>query len=110
MTPTGSSSGRTMVRDTTSESTEEGAATREHQRQQCPMDRARERAHRMRHDQPDEADDAAGRDARRRQKRGAEIDQAPGAIHVRPQVVSLLLTKGDEVERPRAQADRDQRQ
>ena len=42
-------------------------------------------------DQPHEPDDTAGGDAGRGEKSGAQVDQAPGAVYLRPEMVGRLL-------------------
>ena len=111
ITPTGSSSGRTTVRATTSDSTRKLPPTTNDQRQQRAVERPGHGADRVGHHQADEADDAAGGDAGRGEQRGAHVDQPPGAIHVGAEVVGRLFAQGEQVEaRGRARPDDAERQ
>ena len=70
ITPTGSSSGRTTVRETTSASTRKQPPPAKTSGQERPMQRPRDGPHRVGHDQSDEADDAAGGHAGGGEQRG----------------------------------------
>ena len=105
ITPTGSSSGRTTVRATTSERTRKRPPTRKTSGSRRPMQRPRDGADRVGHHQADEADDAAGGDARRGEQRGAEVDQTAGPVHVGAEVMRRLFAQGEQVEAAGAEAD-----
>jgi hypothetical protein len=61
----------------------------------------------MRYDQPDEADDTAGRHACRGQERGREVDHSPQPIHFCSKVVRGLVAQGDQIERAGMIEDQD---